>query len=58
LVSSEKIEIDLYSKTESGSWEIINYQADDPIELKSINLTFEIERIYEDISLAVEADSN
>ncbi len=51
LVSSEKIEIDLYRKTESGSWEIINYQVGDTIELKSINLTFPIERIYESIVL-------
>jgi Uma2 family endonuclease len=49
LVSSEKIEIDMYRKTESGSWEIINYQKGDPIELKSINLTFPIEGIYQDI---------
>ncbi len=50
LVSSEQIEIDLYHKTETGSWEIINYQAGDTIELKSVNLTFPIERIYEGIS--------
>ena len=49
LVSSEKMEIDLYRKTESGSWEIINYQVGDTIELKSVNLTFPIERIYEGI---------
>jgi Uma2 family endonuclease len=49
LVSSEKMEIDLYRKTESGSWEIINYQVGDKIELKSVNLTFPIERIYEGI---------
>jgi Uma2 family endonuclease len=56
LVSSEKIEIDLYRKTESGSWEIINYQAGDTIELNSINLTFPIERIYEGINLTPEAE--
>ncbi|NJR31862.1 MAG: Uma2 family endonuclease [Chamaesiphon sp. CSU_1_12] len=50
LVSSEKIEVDLYRKTESGSWEIINYQAGDTIDLKSINLTFPIEQIYQGIS--------
>ena len=55
LVSSEKIEIDLYRKTESGSWEIINYQAGDIIELKSVNLTFPIEQIYEDITFTQEA---
>lgn len=58
LVSSEKIEIDLYRKTESGSWEIINYQAGDTIELKSVNLTFPIERIYEGISLNPEIESS
>ena len=58
LVSSEKIEIDLYRKTESGSWEIINYQAGDTIELKSVNLTFPIERIYEGITLMAEIESN
>jgi Uma2 family endonuclease len=49
LVSAEKIEIDLYRKTENGSWEIINYQAGDAIELKSVNLSFPIERVYEDV---------
>ncbi len=58
LVSSEKIEIDLYHKTESGSWEIINYQAGDTIDLKSINLTFPIERIYEGIEFISEAESS
>jgi Uma2 family endonuclease len=57
LVSSEKMEIDLYRKTESGSWEIINYQAGDKIELKSVNLTFPIERIYEGIDLTPQAES-
>jgi Uma2 family endonuclease len=56
LVSSEKIEIDLYRKTESGSWEIINYQVGDTIKLKSVSLTFPIERIYEGIDLLPEAE--
>jgi Uma2 family endonuclease len=55
LVSVEKIEVDLYRKTESGSWEIINYQAGDTIELRSVNLTFPIEQIYQDISFTSEA---
>ncbi len=58
LVSSEKMEVDLYRKTESGSWEIINYQTGDTIELKSVNLTFPIERIYEGISLISEIESS
>jgi Uma2 family endonuclease len=56
LVSAEKIEIDLYRKTESGSWEIINYQAGDAIELKSVNLIFPIERVYEDVVFTQNAE--
>lgn len=56
LVNSEKIEIDLYHKTESGSWEIINYQAGDMIELKSVNLTFPIEQIYQGITFHQEIE--
>jgi Uma2 family endonuclease len=56
LVSSEQVEIDLYHKTETGSWEIINYQAGDTIDLKSVNLTFPIERIYEGIDFLTEAE--
>ncbi len=56
LVSAEKVEIDLYRKTESGSWEIINYQAGDAIELQSVNLSFPIERVYEDIVFAKKSE--
>jgi Uma2 family endonuclease len=56
LVDAEKIAIDLYRQNELGNWEIINYQAGDMIELKSINLSCLIEDIYEDI--VFEAPSN
>jgi Uma2 family endonuclease len=46
LVSSTRIEIDLYHKNAQGEWIIINYQAGDTIELKSINLSVSIEQIY------------
>jgi Uma2 family endonuclease len=49
LVDAEKIAIDLYRHNELGNWEIINYQAGDAIELKSVNLSCSIEDIYEDI---------
>lgn len=58
LVSSDKMEIDLYRKTESGRWEIINYQLGDTIELKSVSLTFPIERIYEGIDLTPSVESS
>jgi Uma2 family endonuclease len=49
LVDAEKIAIDLYRKNDRGNWEIFNYQSGDNIELRSINLSFPIESVYEDI---------
>ena len=55
LVSSTRIEIDLYHKNEAGHWLIINYQAGDTIELKSIDLHFPIEHIYRDLTLPLDS---
>jgi Uma2 family endonuclease len=49
LVDAEKIAIDLYRKNDRGNWEIFNYQSGDNIELQSIDLSFPIESVYEDI---------
>jgi Uma2 family endonuclease len=49
LVSADAIEVELFRRTETDIWRIINYQAGDTVELKSVNLTFPIEQIYEDI---------
>ena len=49
LVSADKVAIDIYTKDERGKWDIINYRSGDLVELASINLTFPIEQIYEDI---------
>ena len=49
LVDAEKIAIDLYRKNDRGNWEIFNYQSGDNIELRSIELSFPIESVYEDI---------
>ncbi|BAB76298.1 Uma2 family endonuclease [Anabaena sp. FACHB-709] len=49
LVDAEKIAIDLYRKNERGNWEIFNYQLGDNIKLQSIDLSFPIESVYEDI---------
>lgn len=54
LVSSTRIEMDLYHKKDTGEWIIINYQAGDTIELKSINLSFPIEQVYRDLTLTPE----
>lgn len=57
LVSSTRMEIDLYHKKETGEWLIVNYQPGDTIELKSINLSFPIEQIYRNLNLTPETES-
>lgn len=47
--------IDLYRKDEQGEWKIFSYVAGDSVELKSINLTFPIEQIFEEIVFDHEA---
>ncbi len=49
LVSADTIEIELFRKIDTSDWRIINYQAGDTVELKSINLICQIEHVYEDI---------
>jgi Uma2 family endonuclease len=57
LVSSTKIEMDLYHKKDLGEWIIINYQEGDIVDLKSINLRFPIEQIYRGLTLTPETES-
>jgi Uma2 family endonuclease len=52
LVSSTSIEVDLYHKNDAGEWVIINYQAGDRVELKSINLSLPIGQLYRDLVLS------
>ncbi|MGB3769429.1 MAG: Uma2 family endonuclease [Phormidesmis sp.] len=51
LVSSTRIEMDLYHKNENGDWLILTYRAGDTITLKSIDLSFPIEQVYRGLSL-------
>jgi Uma2 family endonuclease len=55
LVSSARIEMDLYHKNDAGDWIIINYQEGDVVELKSINLSFPIEQVYRGLVLTPES---
>ena len=57
LVSSTKIEMDLYHKNDAGEWIIINYKEGDSVELKSINLSFPIEQVYRGLDLTPESES-
>ncbi len=49
LVDSSLVAIELFRKNNGDNWQIINYQSGDLIELKSINLTFPIEQVYDEI---------
>jgi Uma2 family endonuclease len=49
LVSADTIEVEIFRRIQTDDWRIINYQSGDTVELKSVNLTFQIEQIYEDI---------
>ncbi|MBT9313559.1 Uma2 family endonuclease [Leptothoe kymatousa] len=55
LVSSTRVEMDLYHKKDTGEWIILNYQAGDVIELKSVGLRFPIEQVYRGLVLTREA---
>ena len=49
LVNTNEIAIDLYRRTEQNRWELISYGVGELVELESINLTFPIEQLFENI---------
>ena len=51
LVSSTRIEMDLYHKNENGDWLILTFKEGDKVTLKSIDLSFPIEQVYRGLSL-------
>lgn len=54
LVDAETMAIEIFRKTDSKSWQIMDYEPGDIVELASIKLTFPIEQVYEDIVLTPE----
>ncbi len=52
LVSSQEIAIDLYRKDRDGRWEIVNYRAEEVVELQSVDLSFPIEQVYRGINFS------
>jgi Uma2 family endonuclease len=52
LVSADRIAIDIFSKDDTGKWDILNHRLGDVVELKSINLTFPIGEVFEGIIFA------
>jgi Uma2 family endonuclease len=57
LVDTDRIEIALYSKNDRGKWEITRYIAGDMVELKSVNLSFPIEQVFDGIVFAPELET-
>lgn len=49
LVDSESIAIEIFRRSDVDHWQILNYQSGDSVELQSVELTFPIDQIYEDI---------
>jgi Uma2 family endonuclease len=53
LVYSDSIGLELFRRSDADNnadyWQILNYQSGDLVELRSVNLTFPIDEIYEDI---------
>lgn len=49
LVDSGTASIELFRRTDLDTWQILNYQSGDVVELKSIDLTLSVGLIYEDI---------
>lgn len=43
LVDADVVAIEMFRNNDGDNWQIINYQAGDLVELKSVNLNFPIE---------------
>lgn len=50
LVSSNEVAVDCYHRNASGDWVILSYRRGDRVVLGSIDLTVEIEQIYDEVS--------
>ncbi len=56
LVSSTRIEIDLYHKNDAGEWVITNYTQGEMVKLNSVELQFPVEQVYRNLVLTPEVE--
>ena len=49
VVSTNVMRLDVHQRNEGDRWKLISYEAGDLVELKSVNLSFSIDLVYEDI---------
>jgi Uma2 family endonuclease len=54
LVSTDRMHLDIHRQPAAGMWEFSSYSSGDAIELTSVNLSFEIDRVYDGIVLEIE----
>ena len=54
LIGSESISVDIFRLNEKHRWELIPYSEGDEIQLLSVNLSFKVEQLYEDIEFITE----
>lgn len=51
LVSTDRIHLDVYRQPTAGTWDFIAYSSGDVVELTSVNFSFEIDLVYQDLVL-------
>ncbi len=49
LVSTNAMRLDVYQRNELGRWEFSSHESGDSVELKSVDFSLEIDRVYENI---------
>jgi Uma2 family endonuclease len=49
LVSTNQMRLDVYQRNDIGRWEFSSYSSGELVELKSVNFSMEIDRVYENI---------
>jgi Uma2 family endonuclease len=54
LVDAETMAVEIFRKSDSDNWRIIDCELGDVVELASVKLTFPIEEVYEDIIFSTE----
>jgi Uma2 family endonuclease len=54
LVDAETMAVEIFRKSDSDNWRIIDCELGDVVELASVKLTFPIEQVYEDIIFSTE----
>jgi Uma2 family endonuclease len=55
LVSTREVGLDVYQRNEAGQWVFTAYEAGDVVQLETVEGSFAIEELYENIVFATES---